>query len=206
MNDSFLLRETDGLVTAFRADGKVHYVEDINGNRITAGYTGARISSLNHSSGQILQIAYNGAGRIGSVTDPASGRQATFTYDPSGKCVRIPTQETIPPNARVRSYPVVERHKLVWIWMGDPALADESAIEDFHWLDDPGWRFKGERLELPGNYLLLVENLCDLTHLPFVHASSLGTTAIHLTDCWLPRPSKRQCRSSVQTNNSTPME
>ncbi len=101
-----------------------------------------------------------------------------FTYDPSGQCVKIPAVDTIPANARVRSYPVVERHKMVWIWMGDPALADESAIEDFHWLDDPGWRFKGERLELPGNYLLLVENLCDLTHLPFVHASSLGTTAI----------------------------
>ena len=101
-----------------------------------------------------------------------------FTYDPSGQCVRIPTQDTIPPNARVRSYPVVERHKLVWIWMGDPALADESLIADFHWLDDPAWRFRGERLELKGNYLLLVENLCDLTHLPFVHASSLSATAI----------------------------
>ena len=67
---------------------------------------------------------------------------------------------------------------MVWIWMGDPTLADESLIEDFHWLDDPQWRFRGERLELPGNYLLLVENLCDLTHLPFVHASSLGSTAI----------------------------
>jgi vanillate O-demethylase monooxygenase subunit len=101
-----------------------------------------------------------------------------FTYDPSGKCVRIPTQEMIPPGARVKSYPVVERHQFVWIWMGDPALADETLIEDFHWLDDPGWRYRGERLDLQGNYLLLVENLCDLTHLPFVHASSLSATAI----------------------------
>ena len=99
-----------------------------------------------------------------------------FTYDPSGKCVRIPTQDTIPPNAKVRSYPVVERHQMVWIWTGDPALADEALIEDFHWLDDPAWRYRGERLELPGNYLLLVENLCDLTHLPFVHSSSLGSS------------------------------
>ena len=101
-----------------------------------------------------------------------------FTYDPSGRCVKIPAQDTIPPNARVRSYPVVERHQFVWIWMGDPALADDGLIEDFHWLDDPAWRFRGERLELRGNYLLLVENLCDLTHLPFVHASSLSATAI----------------------------
>lgn len=101
-----------------------------------------------------------------------------FTYDPSGACVRIPTQDSIPANARVRSYPVVERHSFVWIWMGEPAAADASLIEDFHWLDDPAWRFKGERLEVRGNYLLLVENLCDLTHLPFVHSSSLGGTAL----------------------------
>lgn len=101
-----------------------------------------------------------------------------FTYDPSGVCVRIPTQDSIPPDARVRSYPVVERHSFIWIWMGDPAAADESLIEDFHWLDDPAWRFKGERLDVRGNYLLLVENLCDLTHLPFVHSSSLGATAV----------------------------
>ncbi len=101
-----------------------------------------------------------------------------FTYDPSGACVRIPAQDNIPPDARVRSYPVAERHKLIWIWMGDPARADERLIEDFHWLDDPAWRHKGERLELKGNYLLLMENLCDLTHLPFVHASSLSATAV----------------------------
>ena len=101
-----------------------------------------------------------------------------FTYDPSGACVRIPTQDSIPPNSRVKSYPVLERHSFVWIWMGDPALADESLVEDFHWLDDPAWRHQGERLHLQGNYLLLVENLCDLTHLPFVHAASLGATAV----------------------------
>lgn len=99
-------------------------------------------------------------------------------FDPSGKCVHIPWQETIPPSARVRSYPVVEKYHWVWIWMGEPALADESLIEDFHWMDDPDWRFRGERLHVEGNYLLLVENLVDLSHLPYVHATSLADTAI----------------------------
>lgn len=101
-----------------------------------------------------------------------------FTYDPSGKCVRIPTQDNIPANARVKSYPVAERHQFIWIWMGDPARADEGLIEDFHWLDDPAWRHKGDRLQLQGNYLLLVENLCDLTHLPYVHTTTLSATAV----------------------------
>lgn len=105
-----------------------------------------------------------------------------FTYDPSGACVRIPSQDTIPSNARVKSYPIVERQHLVWIWMGDPDKADETLIEDFPWFEDPGWRFKGERLDLKANYMLLVENLCDLTHLPYVHETTLAATAIPLNE------------------------
>lgn len=101
-----------------------------------------------------------------------------LTYDPSGTCIHIPSQKTIPPEACVRSFPVVERHHWIWIWMGDPALANPDDIEDFHWMDDPGWRAKGEKLDLPGNYLLLVDNLLDLTHLQFVHPTTLGTEAI----------------------------
>ncbi len=101
-----------------------------------------------------------------------------LTYDCTGACVRVPSQKAIPPSARVRSYPVVERHHWIWIWMGDPALADPALIEDYHWNDDPAWRFKGERLQVEGNYLLLVDNLLDLTHLQFVHRTTLGTEAI----------------------------
>ena len=114
--------------------------------------------------------------------DNVECRYHGLRFDPAGRCVHIPWQENIPPSACVRSYPVVERYHWVWIWMGDPALADESRIEDFHWMDDPGWRSKGERLHVEGNYLLLVENLLDLSHLPYVHATSLGDTAIPKND------------------------
>ena len=99
-------------------------------------------------------------------------------YDPSGACIHVPSQTTIPGEARVRSYPLVERYHWVWIWMGDPALADPDLIEDFHWTDDPDWRAKGERLDLAGNYMLLVDNLLDLTHLQFIHPTTLGTGAV----------------------------
>lgn len=101
-----------------------------------------------------------------------------LVYDGSGACIRIPSQKAIPPSACVRSFPVVERYHWIWIWMGDPALADPNLIEDFHWMDDPAWRARGERLDLKGNYLLIVENLLDLTHLQFVHPTTLGTQAI----------------------------
>src|SRR5689334_2658457 len=44
-------------------------------------------------------------------------------FDTSGKCVEIPGQDSIPPQARVRAYPLVERYRWLWIWMGDPAQA-----------------------------------------------------------------------------------
>jgi vanillate O-demethylase monooxygenase subunit len=98
-------------------------------------------------------------------------------FDPTGKCVKVPSQEKIPSNARVRAYPVVERYHWLWIWMGDAAKADPALIEDFHFLDDPAWRFGGNYLHVESNYLLLVENLLDTTHLPFLHPDTLGTDA-----------------------------
>lgn len=104
-----------------------------------------------------------------------------FTYDTTGACISIPGQTKIPPNAKVRSYPVVERYHWLWIWMGDPALADPDKIEDFHWMDHPEWRAKGERLDLNGNYVLLIENLLDLSHLSYIHPTTLGTEKVAST-------------------------
>jgi vanillate O-demethylase monooxygenase subunit len=111
---------------------------------------------------------------IGDVVQcPYHGLQ----FDEIGRVVHIPTQTQVPPGARVKSYPVVERNHWIWIWMGDPAKADPDKIEDFHWMDDPGWRFGGDKLLVQGNYLLLIDNLLDTTHLPFIHPTTLGTDA-----------------------------
>lgn len=99
-------------------------------------------------------------------------------FDGGGACRHIPGQDTIPRSARVRSFPVVERHKMLWIWMGDPARADPDLIEDFHWLDDPAWHWKGTVYPVKANYRLIVENLLDLNHLPFVHRSTIGNMAV----------------------------
>jgi phenylpropionate dioxygenase-like ring-hydroxylating dioxygenase large terminal subunit len=99
-------------------------------------------------------------------------------YDCSGQCVRVPGQNTVPPGARVKTYPVVERYRWLWIWMGDPALADPDKITDFHWLDDPAWGAKGCYLHVKANWQLIVDNLLDLTHLAFVHETTIGNAAL----------------------------
>ncbi len=112
-------------------------------------------------------------------------------FDPSGACVRVPSQERIPPSAKVRSYPVIEKNHWIWIWLGEPAQADPALIEDFHWMDDPGWGFGGSYLHVEANYLLLVENLLDTTHLPFLHPSTLGTDAFAKSEFEVTREGDR---------------
>jgi len=95
-----------------------------------------------------------------------------------GRCVSIPGQETIPPQARVRSYPIAERKEFVWIWMGDAAKADSSAIVEFPPQDARlGETRQHGMVPIKCNYMLLVDNLMDLTHIPFVHGNTIGGRA-----------------------------
>ncbi len=99
-------------------------------------------------------------------------------FDPNGRCTFMPSQETINPSACVRRFPVVEKYRFAWIWMGDPALADPAAIPDMHWVDDPAWAGEGKLTPLACNYRLVVDNLMDLTHESFVHRTSIGNSAV----------------------------
>jgi len=95
-------------------------------------------------------------------------------YDPSGQCIQIPGQDVVAKSLKVRSYPVLERSHLVWIWMGDPALAEPEMILDYPPLSDPAWRGLPAYLHYDANWLLIVDNLSDFAHLAFVHTNTLG--------------------------------
>lgn len=102
-----------------------------------------------------------------------------LTFDASGACVRIPGQDHIPAGARVRAYPVVERDRLCWIWMGDVRAADPAtipAIPGHTPADDAKPRAEHAMLHVNGSYELLLENLMDLTHLAYLHRNSIGSS------------------------------
>jgi len=98
-----------------------------------------------------------------------------FTFDPTGACVRIPGQDRVPQSIGVRSYPLIEKHNYLWIWMGQASKADPALIPDFHRNRDPGWTVVRSRLAIGAHYLLVVENLIDLSHVGIVHAKTIGT-------------------------------
>ena len=49
----YLLTEADGTATDYNPNGTLNYIQDTNGNRITAGYTGGQLTSLTASSGPV---------------------------------------------------------------------------------------------------------------------------------------------------------
>ncbi len=96
-------------------------------------------------------------------------------FDAFGKCVHVPSQTTIPPTAQVRSYPVAERYGLIWVWMGDAALADSAKLPVIEKYGAPGWELiDGGYQHHPSNYLNIVENLMDPAHTTFVHRMTIG--------------------------------
>ena len=92
--------------------------------------------------------------------------------------MQIPGQEHIPSKARVRAFPIAERHRLVWIWMGDPERADPALVPDVHWLDDPAWVASEGYHRIEANYRLLNDNLLDLSHETYVHTRTIGHEAV----------------------------
>ena len=98
-------------------------------------------------------------------------------YDRDGKGLQVPGQDRVPASIKVRSYPLAHKGGMLWIWMGDPALANEDDIYDFPPLSQPEtWRGfdKPSYLHYKANWLLIVDNLADFSHVAFVHTHTLG--------------------------------
>jgi len=95
-------------------------------------------------------------------------------FSASGACVEIPSTDNIPSGVFVRSFPVVEQDRWIWVWMGDPALADRSLIPRAIGHEDPAYSLGTGELYYDANYQLIHDNLLDLTHLSYVHENTLG--------------------------------
>ena len=76
------------------------------------------------------------------------------------------------------TYVVHERHRFVWVWIGDRALADPALIPDLWPCSAKGWAFDGGYYHLASDYRLSIDNLMDLTHETHVHAGSIGQPEI----------------------------
>lgn len=101
-----------------------------------------------------------------------------ITFGPDGQCTKVPSQAHVPRSYRIPTYPLVEHGLWMFIWMGDPDAADPALLPDLAEIglaqaDLIARPFFSEHVK--GRYQLLNDNLLDLTHLAYLHASSIGT-------------------------------
>jgi vanillate O-demethylase monooxygenase subunit len=136
-----------------KGNGEVAAIEDRCPHRFAPLHLGKIVA------GDRVQCAYHG-----------------LEFDGSGACVRNPHgTKNIPPRARVKSYPVIEKHKAIWIWMGT-APADEAKVPDFSVLDNVPHLHatKRDSIVIKANYQLIIDNLLDLSHTSYLHEGILG--------------------------------
>jgi vanillate O-demethylase monooxygenase subunit len=144
----------DSPVLLYRAeDGHAVAIEDRCPHRSAPLSRGTRI-------GDTVQCGYHG-----------------FTFGPDGGCVRVPSLNILPPAVRVRAFTVIEQAPFVWIYLGDPEALDRvPAPPVLDWASDSAFGVIHGRMDIAANYMLLKENVLDLTHFGYVHASTFKIT------------------------------
>ena len=97
-----------------------------------------------------------------------------ITFDGAGSCLHNP-HGPIVSALSVRAFPVVEKHKILWIWMGDAEDADAATIPDLAFADRaPDTAYSRGFLPTAAGHQLIEDNILDLTHADYLHATTLG--------------------------------
>ncbi len=149
----------------------------------------------NVRSGQVVEVKWwktsiavyrDEAGRLSALENRCAHRQLPLScgrvegsrlvcqyhgwkYEGTGRCVEISHElgkgrERLPKIA-IRSYPVKARYGLIWIFPGDPALADSVPLPEIPELsgNDP-WPIAPIDVTIGSHFSMIVENVCDFNH------------------------------------------
>ena len=154
-------------IVLWRAEGRLVAFEDRCVHRLAP-------LSLGRCEGARLRCMYHG-----------------LLYDADGTVIEIPGQDIVPARARVRTYPAILKHSWAWVWMGDPALADEALIPPAFGFDDPDYILGRGCLDYAAEARLINDNLLDFSHLSYVHADSFGGRAEQFASLYCLANSRR---------------
>lgn len=97
-----------------------------------------------------------------------------WQYNGQGQCVHIPSQlddAKIPPTARIKSFPVREFNRWVWVFIGDPEKAEMHQPIDIPEMNT--WNFTYDSYTFPADLESAAESLIDPYHIAFVHRNSI---------------------------------
>jgi phenylpropionate dioxygenase-like ring-hydroxylating dioxygenase large terminal subunit len=106
-----------------------------------------------------------------------------WTYDCAGACVDVPyigRGEARAPNG-VRSYPICEADGLLFVFPGDPALAEARKPGSLGAFTDRRYKTRRLNRQVAAHYSFMHENLMDMNH-QFLHRRQMGSIRAHCLD------------------------
>ena len=110
-----------------------------------------RLTELGHVEGDRVVCGYHG-----------------WSYNGCGQCVAIShdlgsTKRL--PKIQIRHFPVREKYGLIWLFPGDPALADTTPLPAIPMLEGENpWPFTPVDLTIRAHHSMVIENVCDFNH------------------------------------------
>jgi phenylpropionate dioxygenase-like ring-hydroxylating dioxygenase large terminal subunit len=128
-------------------------------------------------------------GRIDPETQSLQCSYHGWTFNSSGHCTMIPqlantaaTEQILQnPACHIRSYPCMVEKNILWAWLWSPSGAEgsdaaliETNLPEYFLRNIMPNTTTYTRL-LPYSYDILVENILDISHVPFAHHSLQGT-------------------------------
>jgi len=96
-----------------------------------------------------------------------------WEFAASGACQRVPYADRIPPQARLKVFPVMERNRFIYAWRHvedaaptwEPAHREQLSSPDWSAFDKRRWTIRTQAQEL-------VENIVDGVHFQYVHGTA----------------------------------
>ena len=151
-----------------------------------------------------IAIYRDDAGKVSALEDRCAHRQLPLScgrvegsrlvcqyhgwkYDGAGRCVEISHElgkgRDKLPKIGIRSYPVKERYGLIWVFPGDPALAESVPLPEVPELSGPKpWPVIPIEITIGAHFSMIVENVCDFNH-AYLHRNKEPFVDPKLVEC-----------------------
>ena len=98
-------------------------------------------------------------------------------FDSQGRCRLVPADGKASrqdlSRFHIKSYPVQERHGIVYLWYGEPSMINDH-IPFFEEDVDDSWVYSEIEDHWNSHYSRCIENQLDVVHLPFIHHNTIG--------------------------------
>ena len=95
-----------------------------------------------------------------------------WEFSGTGACVNIPYSDKIPPKAKVRNWPLVEKNRMLLAWHNDEGGEPEWEIPDIPEVEDTEWTdYEVREWKIRTHNIDMAENQVDLAHFQYLHGT-----------------------------------